>query len=217
MELFVIVALWSGVLTLVGHGAHKRRFNVWLLLPLLTVTVFLTYKETNLRLLERDLTEAATAVAGRQANVTCERTLTGLLLGGHYQGWVSYEPGDALGTGQDIYLRADVCDTLDTAIAERFTSHDVYTANAVNVLAHEAMHVAGERNEAAAECAAMQNIVHTATLLGAVARHPHQMAVTYWTDIYPKMPTEYQSGDCGPGGPMDTGTLDAPWRLSVPE
>jgi hypothetical protein len=59
---------------------------------------------------------------------------------------------------------------------------------AVHVLTHEAMHLSGQLNEAAAE-----------------------LAAAYWRDIYPLMPDGYRSADCRPGGPLDEGLADDPW------
>ena len=75
---------------------------------------------------------------------------------------------------------------------------------AVHVLTHEAMHLSGRLEEAAAECAAVQRDAHTARLLGAPA-------AAYWRDVYPLMPDGYRSADCRPGGTLDDGLTDAPW------
>ena len=82
---------------------------------------------------------------------------------------------------------------------------------AVHVLSHEAQHLAGERVEARAECAAMQRDARTARLLGASDDEARALARTYWLDVYPRMPDEYRSGECAPGGPLDEHLPDAPW------
>jgi hypothetical protein len=83
---------------------------------------------------------------------------------------------------------------------------------AVHVLTHEAMHLSGRLNEAAAECAAVQRDAHTARLLGA----PDELAAAYWRNLYPLMPDGYRSADCRPGGPLDEGLADAPWLARTP-
>jgi hypothetical protein len=87
---------------------------------------------------------------------------------------------------------------------------------AVHVLTHEAMHLAGVVDEAAAECAAVQRDAHTARLLGAAPADAAALATSYWQRVYPHMPDGYRSGDCRPGGAMDEGRDDAPWLAPLP-
>src|SRR5205823_6145468 len=74
---------------------------------------------------------------------------------------------------------------------------------AVHVLTHESMHMAGIRNESAAECAALQRDARTVTLLGASPQAAVALARSYWTVDYPRMSDDYSSAQCRPGGPMD--------------
>jgi hypothetical protein len=86
---------------------------------------------------------------------------------------------------------------------------------AVHVLTHEAMHLSGRLDEAAAECAAVQRDAHTARLLGAPAGDAAGLAAAYWRDIYPLMPDGYRSPDCRAGGSLDERLPDAPWLASI--
>ena len=91
---------------------------------------------------------------------------------------------------------------------KRRPSHEQVVA--VHVLPHEAMHLSGRLNEAAAECAAVQRDAHTARLLGAPDAAAAELAAAYWRNVYPLMPDGYRSADCRPGGALDERLADAP-------
>jgi hypothetical protein len=86
---------------------------------------------------------------------------------------------------------------------------------AVHVLTHETIHVTGVREEAATECKAMQLDAGMATLLGAELQAAEELAISYWREIYPWMPASYRSDECVPGGALDAGRPDSPWKLST--
>ena len=81
----------------------------------------------------------------------------------------------------------------------------------MHVLTHEAMHLSGRLNEAAAECAAVQRDAHTARLLGAPDAAAGELAAAYWRNIYPLMPDGYRSPECRSGGALDERLADASW------
>jgi hypothetical protein len=81
----------------------------------------------------------------------------------------------------------------------------------VHVLTHEAMHLSGRLDEAAAECAAVQRDARTARLLGAADADAAGLAAAYWHDLYPLMPDGYRSPECRSGGALDERLADAPW------
>jgi len=76
-------------------------------------------------------------------------------------------------------------------------------AEALVTLTHESMHMRGETGEAAAECQAMQRDARMARDLGASAPDATALASAYWRIDYPRMPDDYRSSDCHPGGGMD--------------
>jgi len=84
---------------------------------------------------------------------------------------------------------------------------------AVHVLTHEAMHMAGLRDEARAECAAVQRDVRRARLLGAGPDQARALAATYWSQVYPRLADDYRTQDCGPDAPLDEHLPDPPWEL----
>jgi len=86
---------------------------------------------------------------------------------------------------------------------------------AVHVLTHESMHMRGETREAVAECEAVQRDYQTAQLLGASPAVARQLAVTYWRDVYPDMPSDYVTADCRAGGSRDEHLPTSPWTLAA--
>jgi hypothetical protein len=91
-------------------------------------------------------------------------------------------------------LRADTCWSLATWI---FSDHRSATQDqviALHVVAHEAVHVAGERSEARTECVAMTWDARVAQNLGASPDLAVRMADTYRQDVYPRMPDDYRGG-----------------------
>jgi hypothetical protein len=83
---------------------------------------------------------------------------------------------------------------------------------AVHVLTHESMHMKGLKNEAEAECAAVQRDAETARLLGASPADAAHLARYYWLVVYPRMPDDYRTGECAPGARLDESLPDAPWK-----
>jgi len=79
------------------------------------------------------------------------------------------------------------------------------------VLTHEAMHVAGDRNEASTECRALQHDARTVVLLGGTAEQGSALAQRIATEVYPRMSDEYRSPECRPGGTLDLTPGDATW------
>ena len=163
---------------------------------------------------ERRLAGAASVLAGARVAVRCQ-TLGGAFVdAGPELGYVRWradgspEPWTLIKRDQcrhlSAYLRSD----------KRRPSRDQVMA--VHVLTHEAMHLAGTLEEAAAECAAVQRDAHTARLLGAPAPAAAALAVTYWRELYPRMPDSYRSSQCQAGGALDEGLADAPWLAPSP-
>ena len=147
--------------------------------------------------LERRLGEVASLVAGRSVQVRCEDFPEGdgqepggvvLLHGG--------EPADY------TRIRPDVCTQLLKFMRapERPTGA---SAVALDVLAHESMHLHGIPQENVAECYAMQAVPRVARALGASEPEGRTLARVLFGLNYPHMPPEYRSADCRPGGRLD--------------
>jgi len=101
------------------------------------------------------------------------------------------------------YLDRDVCGDLAGWLLAGADGTSRSDAVAVHVLVHEAVHVAGERDEARTECVALQLDAHAAVLLGATPATADALAATYVDEVYPTMPAEYVSGSCASDGAWD--------------
>jgi hypothetical protein len=78
------------------------------------------------------------------------------------------------------------------------------SAEALKILAHESYHLRGVKNEAAAECYAIQTVPRVARALAGVSfPDAHALAVIEYLVGYPGMPPPYRSGECRPGGALD--------------
>jgi len=159
--------------------------------------------------LEHRLAAAASVVAGRRVEVHCQT------LG---QAWVDARP--ELGyveLGRDgrpqarTVMAVQACDDLSDWLGsgQREPTRDQIVA--VHVLTHEAMHMAGETDEARAECRAVQRDAHLARLLGDSPERARALARRYWREVYPHLPDAYRSVGCRPGAVLDEHLPEAPW------
>lgn len=67
---------------------------------------------------------------------------------------------------------------------------------AIHVLAHEAEHLKGTMDESVAECDSMRSTGYMAALLGGNLEAAKDLPLRYLTDVYPRMPKNYQSSAC---------------------
>jgi len=58
----------------------------------------------------------------------------------------------------------------------------------IQLLAHEGMHVRGERNEQHAECQAIQRSYRTALMMGVPEKYAVQHSINYFLNEYPRHP-----------------------------
>jgi hypothetical protein len=71
--------------------------------------------------------------------------------------------------------------------------------------------VAGLRSEALTECRALQEDARTVVLLGGTADEGRQLAKRVAAEVYPRMPDEYRTAECRPGGSLDRTPGDGTW------
>ena len=100
----------------------------------------------------------------------------------------------------------------------RELSHDVpfwnsyfYTAEALQTLVHESIHLKGDPVEAEAECYGMQWLAYAAQQLGDTADDANAIAQWYVLRLYPERETDapdYWSPECKPGGALDLTPAD---------
>jgi hypothetical protein len=157
---------------------------------------------------ERQLAHVAAELAGRPVSVHCQDGAEAFVDAGSELGWVAFG-ADGVPEPRTLIKRAQ-CQDL-----KRYRKHrDHPTFDevvAVHVLTHEAMHMRGERVEAVAECEALQRDAVTAARLGATPEQARALAVEYWRLVYPRMPEDYVTRDCAPGGALDEHLPTSPW------
>jgi hypothetical protein len=102
--------------------------------------------------------EEASRVVGRPVEIRCDEA-------GEFVGAVQHADGVAVVGGRVAYLTPEIChDLYRVAFRDEVTFSR--TARAIAVLAHEAWHLRGERNEGVTECYALQSGVELGTRLG---------------------------------------------------
>ena len=117
---------------------------------------------------EAALSREASRIAGHPAEITCDDS-------GQQVGYVQDADGVAEVGGGQAYLTPAICDTLyQLAYKDRVKSFP-RTARAIAVLAHEAWHLKGVRNEGLANCYGFQSGVEIGQHLGLSERRARAM------------------------------------------
>ncbi len=162
---------------------------------------------------EAELAGIATVIAGRHVRIACPGTLASLTEASAQDGSVLFSPEGK--PADEAKLSGQTCSTLREFLhggigglsclaRERACPRDVRDAAiAVNVLSHEAWHLAGVRDEAVTQCYALQTNAETAMRLG--ARRDDALAIASYIvrEVQPVLPADYRSSDCYDGGPLD--------------
>jgi hypothetical protein len=102
--------------------------------------------------------EEASAIAGKPVTIRCDEARD-------YVGFVQHADGVALVGGDRAYLTPEICHDLYRLAFEDETDSS-RTGRALAVLAHEAWHLRGERDEGRTECYALQSGVELGQRLG---------------------------------------------------
>jgi hypothetical protein len=170
---------------------------------------------------EAELARIATVIAGRDVGISCPGTLASLTEVSAQDGSVVFsadgKPAD------EARLSGETCKTLrrflhgsvaglDCLAKSRRCPLEVREAAiAVNVLSHEAWHLAGVRDEAATQCYALQSNADTAVRLGASREDARAIAAYIVREVQPALPADYRSPECFDGGPLDLHPGRASW------
>jgi hypothetical protein len=172
--------------------------------------------------LEHSLGVVATQLAERPVKVHCQGITGELVDIGPEAGTVAFDAGGR--PSDTTKLKRPICQALrhfrSDATSTRF---DCVVANvrcdkrafqdvlAVHTLAHEVWHLRGIHDEAITECYALQTTAQAALLLGADTQHADAAALYSITWFYPHEPSEYRTGKCFNGGPLDLRPADPNW------
>jgi hypothetical protein len=172
---------------------------------------------------ERTLGRIASEIAGRPVAVNCQGLPSALVDISPRAGEVMFNED---GTPPDeATLKRDTCRYLERfedarsapsfECVRRVEPCDPSTRKivaAVRVLAHEAWHLRGVTSEAETECYALQTTALAARRLGATPEEARAVALWNTRQVYPYLPSYYQSSECRDGGSLDLhrGTTDWP-------
>lgn len=181
-----------------------------ILIPLLLVpALFLGWQEWHFRSDQAEFSTIASELAGRDVRIECQRFSGALLDPTAEAGYVQFDAaGRPSGTGR---LERDACNDLRKYFHGDKENPTLKQVIAVQVLAHESFHLAGIRNEADTECAALQRIDDVASTLGATPTQARSLAERYYAEVYPRMPDAYRSAECQDKGELDASPDDPEW------
>ena len=196
------------------------RFLLVLLIPVAVFSVWQHHKRTEN---EERLGEVASAIAQRSVGVSCPGFWRRLVEVAGEDGRVHF---DVAGRPSDeAELSARTCDRLnDFATAKTKPAFEclvpddracdrevVRTARALATLAHEAYHLAGVRDEAAAECYGIQTVDFVTQRFGGAANQARLVAVWSARTSARTHPEEYHSPECRSGGALDLRPGSSAW------
>lgn len=111
------------------------------------------------RAAEARMSLEASRVAGKPVRIACDTS-------GRHVGAVRHADGVATVGGSLAYLTPELCYALERVAAHGEVTSFSQTARAIAVLAHEAWHLRGVRNEGRTECFALQSGVRVGRRLG---------------------------------------------------
>jgi len=183
----------------------------WKILPMLigVVAILFTGNEVRWAMFEGQLSDAvAPGLGGVRAVFACERVLRGAWSSQGRVGHVWFDQ-DGHPSGA-AFLSSSTC-----AQVKAWQGHpsgaDVGELVAVHTVGHEASHLAGIRDEAAAECAAVQRDTDVMVALGATRAEAAREVGEYLRVVYPSLSDAYRSSECVAGGSLDLSPADGTW------
>jgi hypothetical protein len=172
---------------------------------------------------ERNVYEnIASAIAERQVSIHCPGTIERLTEVSPHAGSVAFtadgQPADYADLSGSTCAHLAMFDErargndFDCLLADARCPREVeQTAISVNVLTHEAYHLAGTRSESVVQCYAMQRNAEAARQLGASPEQAEAVARFVYAHVYPSLPREYRTSDCRDGGPYDLRPRSPVW------
>jgi hypothetical protein len=172
---------------------------------------------------EHALAAVASDLAGRHVGVECQGFFAELVDIGARDGEVQFPQGRA---PDHTFLTRRTCKTLerfrkgsrgrldclttvdwarwrfDTDYGSPCSQRARGTAEAINTLAHESMHLRGFVDEGQTQCYGIQEDAWTVVRLGGTPEQGAAVA-SFVLALQPGMPSEYQSSECRAGGGLD--------------
>jgi hypothetical protein len=177
-----------------------------LAVPLLVVVAY----QQNQRRNEHRLAEIASEIAGRDVDVHCPGLLARLADTSMNAGTVFFDERGAPADFTD--LDEETCSELERfAEGKTGVGEDGRVARAMHVLAHESSHLAGIRDEAAADCYGLQRTAFVAESLGADPAKAERLARLAVAERAVTAPADYRSSECHDGGALDLDPGSSVW------
>lgn len=144
------------------------------------------------------LSAIAGELAGRSVTIRCEG-LSGALTGPQGESGRTEFIGDR--PVSVSFLQEGICQTLHAYARSRKEcllpcGRPLEVAWSLNTLAHESYHLAGIRNEARTECAALRAVGFVAHSLGASREQARALSAYSFAELPLRMPPEYSSPEC---------------------
>jgi hypothetical protein len=205
----VVLAAWVGWLLVRGL---VRRKVPWLGIALIAVPlVALFWTERQWVTAEQKFTAVAKSIEPVAAGVHCQRLGETFVQSGSELGHVEFEDGVPSGPAVISYRTCQDLTAYWRSTSLQKNSPTLDEVIAVHVLTHESVHLTGMLTESLTECRAMQRDAVVAQRLGATAAQGRALALTYWTQVYPRMPDDYTNRDCHEDGPLDRTPHDGIW------
>ena len=154
------------------------------------------YLEVRWRSVQTEATAVVQQMTEREdAAFVCERMSDALIFTGVESGHVQWDPGDERQTGATAWLSYATCSDLANWMRSDRRRALPEEILALHVLAHEAAHVSGHRDEAVTECLAMRAFPQMVQELGVDPAEADRMANVYRNLYYPQQAAEYLD-DC---------------------
>ena len=177
-----------------------------LAVPLLVVVAY----QQNQRRNEQRLAGIASEIAGRNVDVHCPGLLARLADVSAHAGTVFF---DERGEPADFTdLDEETCSELERfADGKTRIGETERVARALHVLAHESSHLAGIRDEAAADCYGLQRTAFVAESLGADPAQAERLARLALAARAVTAPSDYRSSECRDGGALDLDPGSSVW------
>jgi hypothetical protein len=177
-----------------------------LTLPLLLLVAVQQDQRRN----EHRLAAIASEIAGRNVDVHCPGLLERLADVSSHPGTVFFDERGQPSKFTD--LDEETCSELDRfAEGKAGPNEQAKVARALHVLAHESSHLAGVRDEAAADCFGLQRTAFVAQSLGADPVEAKRLARLALVERTVTAPADYRSSECHDGGELDLNPGSSVW------
>ncbi len=197
-----------------GYERPNSDIFVPYVLILTVLAVGFAYKPVRIWSFERFLTNKARILSeSSMANVHCNSVADTLFDPNVFaSGHANFE------TGRIVFAHS-WCEHLMDHLSnpKKPTREGIFS---VQLFAHEAMHIRGERNEAKTECQALQRYAQAAILLGVPEHIAKKNGMAYYLGDYQgratqgTMSSQYYSDQCAPGKALDEKLPDSTWNVN---